>query len=163
MMVVAEATLYDVMTVAKNMRESDYREFSALMFTDTREEMESELIRRYVGNSDVIAARYGEIPVAIGRMLEARPNVITLAFFATDDLPLVGKELTRFIRRRLLPEYKKSGVHRFECVSIVGHHEAHAWIKALGLTEEAPLIGYGKNKEDFMQFSWVSDACKAGH
>lgn len=159
MMVVDVAGFADVRAVAKNMRESDFREFRALMHVDTRDEMVSELTRRYVGQ-DVIVARDGVTPIAIGRTLEARPNVITLAFFATDEFPRIGKPLTRFIRQRLFPSLRQAGVHRFECVSIVGHHEAHAWIQAIGLSEEAPLIGYGKNKEDFIQFAWVSDACK---
>jgi hypothetical protein len=37
-----------------------------------------------------------------------------------------------------------------------GHVETHAWLNTLGLTAETgPLLGYGKNKEVFRQFSLV--------
>ena len=31
----------------------------------------------------------------------------------------------------------------------------HNWLKFLGLKEESILKGYGRNKEDFINFAWV--------
>lgn len=149
------ATAKDVFDVAMHMRDSDYKEFDALCPTSSRGALAILLKERYSGE-DVIVARVDDKPVAIGRLVEARPNVITLAFFATPKLKLIGKPLTRFIRQRLLEPIKAAGVHRIECVSMVGHTEAHRWIRALGLREEGqPMQGYGKNGEAFQAFSWV--------
>lgn len=139
------------------MRESDYREFSALLPVQTRAELADALADRFAGE-DVLVAKSGDVAVAIGRVLETRPNVLTLGFYATDRLPEIGKALTRFIKQRLLPPMVAAGVHRIECVSIEGHTAAHDWIRVLGLEQEGPpLRAYGKNRENFISFAWVAD------
>src|SRR5690606_23608090 len=97
----------------------------------------------------------GDEPVAAGAMVGARPNVITLMFFATDDFPKIALPLTRFITKNLFQKYRDNGVHRIECVSIEGYDEAHRWIKILGLHHEAVFPGFGKNGEAFHQFAKV--------
>lgn len=153
------ATQADIVYVATRMRDSDYREFSALLPVSSRYGMVDELAKRYSYRDDVMVAKLNGEPVAIGAAFEARPNVITLFFFATDKLPLIGGALTRFMKQRFFPRLVTAGVHRFECVSIEGHTQAHRWIRTLGLTPETPepLRGYGKNGENFIQFSWVRD------
>lgn len=139
------------------MRDADYKEFSAMLPVESRYQLVENLTFRYGFRDDTIVAKHGDEPVAIGGMLMARPNVVTLYFFATDKLPLIGKALTRWIRKELLPRTKEAGVHRIECISIEGHEEAHKWIRSLGLTQEAPPFrGYGKNGENFIQFAWVA-------
>lgn len=158
MMKIEEATTEDIMFVARHMRESDFQEFSALYDANDREMLASILDYRYRGRPDIIVAKNGPKPVAIGAPLQCRPNVITLMFFATDELPEIGSALTRFIVQRLFPPMKKAGVHRIECASIEGHTVAHNWIRALGLQPEGGLMrGYGKNGEAFQQFAWVAD------
>lgn len=154
------ATRQDVYDAALRMRESDYREFSALSWAASREELARDLASR-PSPSRPIVARFGDRPVAVGDVLEIRPNVLTLYFFATDDLPLIAGPLTRFIRYRLLLPLMKTA-HRIEAASLVGHDTAHRWIRFLGLSEEAVLRGYGKNGEDFIQFAWVRDVRKTG-
>lgn len=148
--------------VASNMREQDLAEFLAGSFADTKEELVDALVERYGEDAAVICASDDRAPVAVGAMIMARPNVITLMFFATDRFPKIARPLTRFIRQRLFPKYHAAGVHRIECVSVDGYDKAHAWIKVLGLSEEAVMPGYGKNGETFRQFAWVKDASSAG-
>lgn len=143
--------------VLNNMRLSDAKEFLAVSHAGSVEQLARDLLPKYCEHSGVICASDDLGPVAVGAMIEARPNVITLMFFATDRFPLIARKLTRFIRQRLFPRYRNIGVHRIECVSIAGYDEAHRWIEALGLTKEAELPGYGKNGETFIQFAWVAD------
>lgn len=152
------ATRDDVYNVALHMRNSDFEEFSALLPVQSRGALAQLLTDRFVGE-DVLVASKGTTPIAIGRVIEHRPNVLTLGFFATPRLREIGKPLTRFIKQRLLAPMVDAGVHRIECVSIQGHVDAHRWIRALGLKQDAVLRAYGKNREDFVQFSWVSDVC----
>lgn len=147
------ATSEDVWNVALRMRESDFLEFAAVSNVDSREAMADALAARI--EQPIGVFRDGR-PVAIGAMVETRPNVATLLFFATDAFPDVALELTRFVRRRLFPKYREVGFHRFECVSIEGHVAAHRWIKILGLELEAYLPKYGRAGEAFYQFAWVS-------
>lgn len=152
------ATSADVRYVAERMRDTDLREFLAVSRARDRWDLAESLVERYGGHPDVLAARLdGSGPVAIGAMIEARPNVITLFFFATDNFPIVAVAMTRFIRQRLFPRYRAAGVHRIECVSIEGHDDAHRWIEILGLRREATMPGFGRDGETFFQFAWVSD------
>ncbi len=158
-------TTAEFLAVASNMRHKDFVEFIALSPTDTREDLAALLTERYGSHESLIAVRRkaDEPPVAIGGLIEARPNVVTLLFFATDDFPDVALPLARFSKRQLFPRLFAAGVHRIECVSMSGYEESHRWIEALGLRQEAPpLAAYGKNREDFLQFSLVSDAGPAG-
>ena len=145
----------NVRHVAERMRASDYREFSALSYANDLPELTALLVRDYGEHRSGICAYAGDEPVAIGAMVQGRPNVITLMFFATDGFPKIALPLTRFITKNLFEKYRAEGVHRIECVSIDGYEQAHRWIKLLGLRHEAVLPGFGKNAEAFHSFAWV--------
>ena len=152
-------TREDILSVALAMRDRDYDEFSALSPADSREALAETLADRYAGREDTFCAYAGSEPVAVGAMVQGRPGVVTLMFFATDRLPEIGLALTKFITQRLFPAYRARGVHRIECVSLEGYEEVHRWIEVLGLRHEAgPFRGFGKNGEAFIQFAWVADA-----
>lgn len=151
------ACAVDVYTVAMAMRDADFAEFSALNAAPDRETLAIQLRRVYGAHPDAVTAFADDgAPVAVGAVVIARPNVATLMFFATPRLAEIGQQLTRFIRRRLLPAYVARGVHRVECVSMAGHDDAHRWIRTLGLSREAECRGYGKAGETFYQFAWVA-------
>lgn len=153
----------DIRSVAMAMRDRDYDEFSALSFADTREALADVLVDRYAESRDVFCAYEGTEAVAVGAMVQGRPGVVTLMFFATDRLPEIGLALTKFITQRLFPAYRARGVHRIECVSLEGYEEVHRWIEVLGLRREAgPFRGFGKRGEAFVQFAWVADEGAAG-
>lgn len=151
----------DIRRVALAMRENDLKEFLALSWAEGREALADDLADRYTEYSGIVAYK-GQEPVAVGAMVERRPNVLTLGFFATDRLPEIALPLTRFIKRRLFAPMVMAGAHRIEAVSMVGHHAAHRWIETLGLQMEALCRGYGRNGEDFVQFAWVKDVCSTG-
>lgn len=145
----------NVRYVAERMRTSDYREFAALSHARNRAEMTDILVDVYGNHPSGICAYDGDEPVAVGAMVEGRPNVATLMFFATDAFPQIALPLTRFITKNLFEKYRAEGVHRIECVSIDGYEQAHRWIKLLGLHHEAVFPGFGKSGEAFHQYSWV--------
>ncbi|WP_146071428.1 hypothetical protein [Bosea lathyri] len=145
-----------VLAVASRMRERDQHEFMATSYARTSDELAQDMVRRYAGLPGAICALDGTDPVAIGAMIEARPNVLTLLFFATNEMPRIAISLTSFITKRLFPPQREAGVHRIECVSIIDHTDAHRWIKILGLKQEATMPGYGKGGETFFQFAWTA-------
>ncbi|MCH4543128.1 hypothetical protein [Ochrobactrum sp. A-1] len=145
----------DFLHVARNMRARDAAEFMAVSAAQTREQLADVLAESYASHPGVICGYANGEPTAIGAMVLARPNVVTLMFFATDGFKTIAAPLTRFIRQRLFPRYENSGVHRIECVSIDGYEETHRWIRALGLKHEAKHEGYGRNGETFHTFSKV--------
>lgn len=151
-------TREDVAYVASRMRARDVAEFMAVSRAETHEELAHGLVDRYGAAPDTFCAYLDNEPVAVGAMVEHRPNVITLMFFASDRLPAIGPALTRWIRQRLFPRYKARGVHRIECASMDGYEDAHRWIEVLGLRREAVVPCYGRGGETFVQFAWVRDA-----
>lgn len=155
-------TREDVAYVAARMRGRDAAEFMAVSKAATRADLASGLVDRYGGAPDAFCAYLDGKPVAVGAMVEHRPNVVTLMFFATDRLPTIGLALTRWITQRLFPRYKARGVHRIECASMDGYEEVHRWVELLGLKREAVMLGYGRGGETFVQFAWVKDEGSTG-
>ena len=142
--------------VAQHMRDSDVAEFCAVNPVDTAAELADLMLARYADRNDTYAA-VDDRPVAFGAMIEGRPHVVTLLFFATDEFSRIALPITRIIRQGIFPAYRKQGVHRIECVAIDGYADSHRWIEMLGLKHEAVLRGYGKNFETFHQFAWVKE------
>lgn len=152
----------EIYYVAVNMRESDRREFAATVSFDDREDIAHLLVSRFSGRPEILAVEDGDKLFAIGGLVELRPNVATLLFYATAEMATGGAAITRYIKSTLFPAAIARGVHRIECQSIVGHDDAHRWIEFLGLKQEAPPFeGFGKNGEAFIQFAWVKDAGSA--
>lgn len=152
-----EATLpAHIRHVAENMRERDRVEFMPLTDATTHGELIEILLQRYVWADLVTACADDGTPVAVGGLVQHRPNVATLLMYATDRFPEVAHALTRFIRKDLFPQGRASGVHRIEAVSIAGYDEAHRWIQMLGLKREAEFKGYGRGGETYISFAWVS-------
>lgn len=149
--------------VALNMREHDFREIAAMSGLGLRFQMAKHFSAVYGFHPDVITFSNDDgKPIAIGALVQGRPNVATSLFFATDEFPSIGGEVTRFVKQRLFPGYRAKGVHRIEAVSIAGYDDMHRWLGALGLTKEAEMRGYGCGGEDFVQFSWVADVRSPG-
>ena len=155
-MKVEPATALDVEAVALAMRARDYAEFSAVSWAADRAELARHLAARYGDQPSVICGHHDGLPACIGGTIEARPNVLSLLFFATDVFPQIALPATRFIRDRLFPRLRAVGVHRIEAVSMAGHKETHRWLRTLGLEPEVAVMrGYGRAGEDFVQFAWV--------
>lgn len=157
------ATKADVHRVALDMRQADFDEFSAVSYAESRDDLAHALAERYGDRHDVLCGWSADEPVCVGGFVMARPNVVTLLFFATDDFPRIGLGVTRFIRRNLFPKLQEAGAHRFEAVSMATHTAAHAWLATLGLVPEtSPMRGYGRAGESFIQFAKVADARPTG-
>jgi len=155
---ISEATHDAVYDVALNMRERDFAEFSAVSFANTRDELAVTLADRFGASPEVHVGYHKDRPVCVGGSILARPNVITLLFFATDEFPRIALPATRYIKKQLFPRLVAAGIHRIEAVSMDGHVETHAWLNTLGLeAETGPMPGYGKGGEAFVQFAWCAD------
>lgn len=149
------ATRGDIAYVARDMRERDFLEISAVTPCDTREHLAALLAADFGGHPLTVVAGDEIEPIAVAGIVEQRPNVGTLMFFATDRWPVIGPAFTRFIVRRAFPAYWDRGAHRLECMSIEGYDEVHRWLRVLGLNREARMPGYGKRGEAFIQFAKV--------
>lgn len=161
-MTIRRATAADIRAVALDMRPGDFEEWSATSDVSTRSLLAHNLVARYGGRSDVLVGCADNVPVCIGGAIEVWPGVASLMFFANDQFPRIGRGMTRWIRRELLPRYLRAGVHRIQAISIDNHTEAHAWLRVLGLQPEALFSAFGRNGEDFIQFAMVVDVRPVG-
>lgn len=160
---ISEPSPETVHHVALNMRDRDFEEFSAVSFASSREEMADIMAERYGSRHDVMVADVDGEPVCVGATVMARPNVVSLLFFATDRFPEIALPITRFIKRQLFPRLVKNGVHRIEAVSIAGYEQTQNWLRTLGLEQETGAMhGYGKAGEAFIQFAWSKNASPPG-
>lgn len=150
---IEKATAEQIYDVALNMRVRDFDEFIATSQFDTREELASDLARRYGGRDDVLCVSVDDEPICIGGAIQTWPGVFTLLLFATPEFRRIGLETTRFITRELFPGVEAAGGHRIQAVSLDGYSEVHAWLTALGLQREGTLHRFGKNGEDYAQFA----------
>lgn len=150
------ATVAAVREVAENMRPRDREEFMAVSPFETHSQLVDAVVERYALHQDAYVFRTDDgAPVGMAGMIRHRPNVITLLFFATEQFPEIGSDLTRFVRKVLFPKYRERGVHRIECASIEGYAETHRWLEVLGLQQEAIMPGYGRDGQTYIQFAWV--------
>lgn len=157
-MIVSAPTFRHVRAVASQMRAKDRTEFMAVSSASTHADLVERLVQLY-GDNDAtycFSDDDGE-PIGAGAMIEARPNVVTLMFMATDRFNTIALPLAKFCRRRLFPKYRALGVHRIECIALDGYDENHRWIEMLDMEREGVLRGFGRNGETFHQFAWVAD------
>lgn len=96
----------------------------------------------------------GNEPVAAGGAAPLHRGVWSMWMFATDKWSSVALGATKHAKRVLIPQLKRLGAHRLECKSHYRHDVAHKWLEMLGATKESTLVGYGKNREDFVMFAW---------
>jgi hypothetical protein len=157
-MKIEAASRSHVAHVAHRLRAGDLREFLPLSYAETESELAEILTQMWSDHPAGFAflSDDGE-PIGIGAMVEGRPNVVTLLFFATDRFNEIALPLARYSKRDLFARYISNGVHRIECVSIDGYEEAHRWIRLVGMQHEATMPGYGKGGETYHQFAWVAD------
>lgn len=152
-----EPSIDAVRYVAERMRNKDVEEFIALSFAKDAAELADGLVDRYSAHPDGVCFFDVDEPVGVGAMVEARPNVRTLMFFATDSFGGLALPIARFTKRILFPKYREAGAHRIECISIEGYEEAHRWIDLVGMSHEGAMRGYGRHGETFHHFAWVAD------
>jgi len=147
----------DVYNVALSMRTKDDEEISAVRWEDDRETLAQNLANSFGDYHNVYSFGEGDECIAIFCYVPQRIGVWSLGMFATDSFQKVGKFLTKRIIRDIIPALVRANAHRVEVQSICGYDEVHNWIRFLGLKEEVMLKSYGKNGEDFKQFSWTKN------
>lgn len=157
------ATKRDVWQVALHMRERDFAELSGVNPAENREELAHDLAMRFGEHPSIMTAFHNDVPVCVGGAISPRPGVASLLFFATDGFDKIVFPMTRFIKRTLFPSLRKNGIHRIDAISLDGYALVHSWLETIGLRQETqPLLGFGKNRESYVIFSWVADVRPTG-
>lgn len=145
-----------VMRVACDMRARDREEIFATRWTTNPLDLAEDVIR--IPGPKWVAHGEGIGPVAAYGATPMWPGVWNLYLFATDNFTQVAWDVTRHIRRVMMPSLAMAGAHRAEARSHISHVEAHRWLERLGAEREAVLKGYGRGGEDFILFRWAVES-----
>lgn len=94
-------------------------------------------------------------PVAFVAAHALTPRTVQMSMIATEDWPLVARQVVKWGKRTAMPQLLLAGFRRAECRSIEDHPEAIRFLTHLGFETEAYCRGYGRNGENFWQFAHV--------
>lgn len=150
-MKLAKADLGSLLYICRNMRADDRSEIFATRWDDDPDQLAADAFTRW-GEMSYIAFAQDGTPVASIGATPVWPGVWSGWMMATDRFGEVGKPLTKWIRRVMLPAIAKAGCHRAEARSESTHHAAHRWMEMLGAKPESVLRQYGRQKQDFILF-----------
>lgn len=151
---IVPATLRDATFVAANMRADDWTEIECQAPAGT---LPIEAALWSVNGREAWVATVKGQPAAVFGIHNATPagNVVTVWAWGTKAMRRAVPEITRFIRWKV-PRWISEGVTRVEARSIVGHADAHRWMRGLGAVQAA-CPAWGKGGEDFILFSWTRE------
>jgi len=147
------ADLGSLLYVCRNLRQADRDEIFATRWTDNPDELAAHAFQHW-GEFSYIAHGQDGMPIASIGAVPAWEGVWSAWMMATDRFPEIGKQLTRWVKRSMIPAIVASGCHRAEARSCSDHTSAHRWMESLGAKPESVLRRYGREKQDFILFVW---------
>lgn len=83
------------------------------------------------------------------------PHLWTAWAWGSDKTALIMPELSNWARAHLVKILDIVGARRIEARSIAGHREAHRWLEWMGFHKECDLPEWGKDKSNFVQYTWL--------
>jgi RimJ/RimL family protein N-acetyltransferase len=72
-------------------------------------------------------------------------------------------EVTRAMKRHILPTLDARGVHRIECRTMANHTASIRWLETLGFKREAVTAQFGQGREDFILLARVAERAARRH
>lgn len=141
--------------VAKNMRERDWREITAVLGSSDATDIGYAFARNHAhrGADGFVCKLNGE-SVAVMSATYETPRSVQVALYATDAFNRVAVAVTRRIKRQVMTGLVNMGITRAECRCWEGHDDARRWLAILGASEECLIPEYGANGETFVQMAW---------
>jgi hypothetical protein len=97
-------------------------------------------------------------PAVIGGFTPVWPGLGSGWLWGTDCWDEVALEVTRALKKHILPSLDARGVHRIEARPMAGNVAAIRWLQIIGFRQEAVTAQFGRGREDFILF-----ARTAGH
>jgi RimJ/RimL family protein N-acetyltransferase len=140
--------------IALNLRDRDKQEILGNMPTDNPLEVAAIVMHATAKKGVGWIGWLNSRPVAALGVFEQWPGNWQIWSFGTDDYRRAAPVFNR--KFDLAMQYAiDHGCHRMECRSHANHVESHRLLTALGAEREGPLRQYGKDKADYIVFSWV--------
>jgi hypothetical protein len=141
----------DLRYICRNMREQSRREVFARRENEDPDALADELMAQA---SYFAFSGHLDRPIYAGGSVAVGDGLWRTWGFGTDEFPLIGIDVAKFIRRKAIPAVKRMGGTRIESTCIAGISEVDKWLTIMGGRKEAPLPDYGKNGDDFNLWVW---------
>jgi hypothetical protein len=146
--VTAEGLAY----IVRNLRPRDRREIFALRWDDD----EAQFVAHVYASAGDLWRMWAidSEPVAVNGVIPVRPGVVIAGAFGTSRWRSVVKPMTRWSLDYVIPILRQAGYHRGEAYVLAENTDSRRWIELLGGEIEAVLKGFGRNREDFLLYTW---------
>jgi hypothetical protein len=134
--------------VLGNLRAADEDEVRATIYQGSAAAT-AELILSIPGPKWEARTLLGE-PAAIGGFVPVWPGLGSGWMWGTDQWDEVVGEITRALKRHILPALDAKGLHRLEARPMASNVKAIRWLGLLGFEQEAVTAQFGRGREDFV-------------
>lgn len=141
--------------VMNHLRVKDHREAHCSFIVHG--DMDHACHRLFVSPGDKFECRNAlGVPTVVGGFSPIWPGLCAGWLWGTSDWPDVALEVTKFVKRDILPELAAVGFHRVECRAMAGNDDVIRWLKLVGFKQEAVVAQFGQGREDFILFAWTT-------
>lgn len=83
------------------------------------------------------------------------PHLLSAWGWGSKKTVLAMPEMSRFARTELIKFLDIMGAVRIEARSLAEHKESHRWLEWIGFRKECELVDWGKDRERFVQYTWL--------
>jgi hypothetical protein len=141
--------------VLGNLRPSDAAEIRATIWLGSAKAT-AELVERIPGPKWEARTVLGE-PAAIGGFVPVWPGLGSGWIWGTDRWDEVVMEVTRALKRNILPSLDRRGLHRLEARPMAANVATIRWLQLVGFGFEAVTPRFGRGGEDFALCARITD------
>ena len=154
---IVQATPHDIDYVVRRMRVQDAREVYGARWSQEPDSVILEMTAQSNAGfyAPLYAVRRLQHPraVALAGLLLTSPGHAWAHLLATAEWPLIVKDMTRFIRERMISDGIAGGLRRVELRALESWRENCHWLERLGAKCECVCAGLGQ--EPYVQYAWT--------
>jgi hypothetical protein len=149
---IGDLTIDGLVWVMGHLRAKDQLEVEA---TIARDDIDStcQLLWMLPGLKWEARSEFTGVPAVVGGVVPIWPGLAAGWMFGTEGWEDVALEVTRTVKKNILPKLDHLGVHRVECRPIAGNDAAVRWLELMGFRREAVTAQFGRGREDFVLFA----------
>jgi hypothetical protein len=148
--------------VLSNLRDADEAEVKATIGRGSAEQT-AKLFASFPGPKWEARAESDAEPVAVGGFVPIWPGVGSGWMLGTGRWEEVIVEVTRAMKKHILPTLDARGVHRIECRAMAANTASIRWLEMLGFKREAVTAQFGQGREDFVLCARVTGDAPRHH
>jgi hypothetical protein len=148
--------------VIGNLRDADAAEVRATIDKGSAEAT-AKLIANIPGPKWEARTELDAEPAAVGGFVPIWPGMGSGWMWGTGRWDEVVLEVTRAMKRHILPTLDARGVHRIECRTMANHTASIRWLEMLGFRREAVIAQFGQGREDFVLCARVTSNAARCH